>query len=217
MLDVRYGIKWILVGLCVLVTGPLSVVSALAYRYLGIEAVFDFSAKLLSVVPGLPGQYLRASFYVVTLEECPADIAVAFGSFFSHPAVIVGRRVSIGAYSIIGTALIESDALIASRVSIPSGRHQHGDGSHAMEGSDLVASARLARVRVGQGAWIGEGAIVMESVGRRAVVGAGSVVTKPVPDGVVVAGNPARAINGRDKSDSPLLQKTGTPRTDYRQ
>jgi acetyltransferase-like isoleucine patch superfamily enzyme len=37
----------------------------------------------------------------------------------------------------------------------------------------------------------------MADVGRHSVVGAGSVVTKPIPDGVVAAGVPARVIRQR--------------------
>jgi acetyltransferase-like isoleucine patch superfamily enzyme len=46
------------------------------------------------------------------------------------------------------------------------------------------------------GCWIGANAIILPGVtiGRNSVVGAGSIVTKSVPDGVVVAGNPARII-----------------------
>ena len=197
---VDYRLKRVVTGVLMLVTWPFSIPSVLAYRFLGNESVFDFSAKLLSLIPGKTGQYLRASFYVVTLDRCPADVAVAFGSFFSHPGAALGHRVSIGSYSIIGTAEIESDVLIASRVSIPSGRHQHFDDTDSESSQSIVAQARLARVHIGQGAWIGEGAIVMASVGKRSVIGAGSVVTKPVSDGVIAAGNPARTIGERGQS-----------------
>jgi len=49
-------------------------------------------------------------------------------------------------------------------------------------------------VHIGRNVWIGGGAIVLPgvSIGDDAVVGAGSVVTRDVPPGVTVMGNPAR-------------------------
>jgi maltose O-acetyltransferase len=49
-------------------------------------------------------------------------------------------------------------------------------------------------VRIGQNVWIGGGAIILPgvTVGDDAIVGAGSVVTRDVPTGATVAGNPAR-------------------------
>jgi len=53
-------------------------------------------------------------------------------------------------------------------------------------------------IRIGDGAWLGGGAIVLPgvTVGRHAIVGAGAVVTRDVPDGATVVGNPARVRLG---------------------
>jgi maltose O-acetyltransferase len=57
-----------------------------------------------------------------------------------------------------------------------------------------IESARP--IRIGDGAWIGGGAIVLPGVGigDEAVIAAGSVVTRDVSARTVVAGNPARVI-----------------------
>jgi maltose O-acetyltransferase len=49
-------------------------------------------------------------------------------------------------------------------------------------------------VSIGQNVWIGGGAIILPglSIGDDAVVGAGAVVTRDVPQGATVLGNPAR-------------------------
>jgi acetyltransferase-like isoleucine patch superfamily enzyme len=46
-------------------------------------------------------------------------------------------------------------------------------------------------------AWIGAGAIILRGVriGKGAIIGAGSVVTRDVPSGAIVAGNPAKIVN----------------------
>ena len=62
----------------------------------------------------------------------------------------------------------------------------------------LMPGAHLSgSVRVGEGAYIGTGAVVLNgiSVGRGAVVGAGAVVTRDVPEDTVVVGVPARPLS----------------------
>jgi maltose O-acetyltransferase len=52
-------------------------------------------------------------------------------------------------------------------------------------------------VRIGKHVWIGGGAIILPgiSIGDDAVIGAGSVVTRDVPAGATLVGNPARQIS----------------------
>jgi len=191
----RYKLKCLIVyGLYVLVW-PLGVPSRLAYQFFGSEAVFEFSAKLLCLLPGKVGQYLRAAFYKMTLAGSHCDLMVGFGSFFAHPTARVGRKVGMGSFTIIGTAVIGDGVMIGSRVSVLSGKYQHGS---FLPGASPGQAARFETVTIGAGTWIGEGAIVMASLGRHCMVSAGSVVTKPAPDRVVAVGNPARFLKGAE-------------------
>ncbi|MGH9478256.1 MAG: acyltransferase [Terriglobales bacterium] len=162
------------------------------------EPAFEFFGQLLSIVPGLPGDYLRAAYLGMTLRECPPDVRVCFGTRFTHAAASLGRGVFIGDFCSLGHCQVGARTLIASNVQILSGRHQHGrtpDGT--VFGGD---AGRFTQVRIGEDCWIGASAIVMADVGARSTVGAGAVVTRPVPSDTVVVGNPAR----------PLLKSTGS-------
>lgn len=58
-------------------------------------------------------------------------------------------------------------------------------------------------VTIGDGVWLGAGAIVCPgvSIGENTVVGAGAIVTKDLPAGVVAYGNPARVAREIDERD----------------
>jgi maltose O-acetyltransferase len=60
--------------------------------------------------------------------------------------------------------------------------------------------ARIGRVHIGAGAFVGAGSIVLPGVtiGDGAIIGAGSVVRHDVPPGMVAVGNPARVIKAVD-------------------
>ncbi len=62
---------------------------------------------------------------------------------------------------------------------------------------DMLENGRP--VRIGADVWIGGGAIILPGVtiGDDAIVGAGSVVTRDVPAGATVVGNPARVLGAR--------------------
>ena len=64
---------------------------------------------------------------------------------------------------------------------------------------EAVSSARSITpcpIVIGEGAWIGMRAIILQGVtiGRGAIVGAGTVVSEDVPPMSIVSGNPARLI-----------------------
>jgi glycosyltransferase involved in cell wall biosynthesis/acetyltransferase-like isoleucine patch superfamily enzyme len=186
-------------GLGVL-TLPFALLGTLFYRRFGSDVFFSEFGKLLSIIPGRLGAYLRAAYYLQTLEHSHYSLRIGFGSFFAHPTTHVGRQVVVGSYSIIGTATIEDHVMIASRVSLLSGKYQHFVG--AAERDNRPVDQRYQRVRIGHDSWLGEGAIVMADVGARCIVAAGAVVARPMPGGTMAIGNPARVVP-RKEFDAP--------------
>jgi maltose O-acetyltransferase len=120
-----------------------------------------------------------------------------------------GAHITIGAHTFVNVNVVmldSADITIGSRVLIGPGA-QLLTATHPLAMTERLpvewtpASAHgpyvtMARpITVGDGAWIGAGALVMPGVtiGEGAVIGAGSVVTRDVPAHTVVMGNPARA------------------------
>jgi acetyltransferase-like isoleucine patch superfamily enzyme len=156
------------------------------------EEVFVFWGQLVGLVPGILGRFLRRAYYRLTLERCALDCDIGFLAWFSHRSARVGRKVYIGPQAIVGTATLGDGAMIGSRASILSGAHQH---AHDERGElQPFTFERAERIEVGPHAWIGEGALIMANVGAGSIVAAGAVVSTPVPDRVVVAGNPFRFV-----------------------
>lgn len=158
------------------------------------------SSQLLSLVPGLTGQYLRRAFLARVLKGgCANSAAIEFGTLFSQVDCRIDERVYIGPRCHLGHVHLERDVLIAAGVHIPSGPHSHGTDLSAPI-HDQPGALRV--VRIGAGAWIGSNAVVLADVGRNTIVGAGAVVTRPLPDRVVAAGVPARIVR---RLDEPTL------------
>lgn len=189
--------KWLLKRaafvLAAVLVSPWVVLARLQGAITGGEGFFFATACTLGLVPGALGQYLRLAFYRFTLRGCSLDVCFGFGSRVNHPTAEIGRDVTIGGETSIGTATIGDHVLIGPRVSILSGRHQHDVWKSQQNVTD--GGVRFDRVHIGANCWIGEGAIIMADIGERCVVAAGAVVFRPVPADRLAMGNPARAMS----------------------
>jgi tetrahydrodipicolinate N-succinyltransferase len=98
---------------------------------------------------------------------------------------------------------------LGSRVTVTSGvKLLTHDGATWLVREAGFRYQRFGRICVGDDVFIGVNSIVMPGVtiGSRVIVGSGSVVTKDVPDGVVVAGNPARMVSTFDDYRAKVLR-----------
>lgn len=111
----------------------------------------------------------------------------ALTTFTAGASITVGDRVRLNGAGIqAATAIsIGPDAILGSCLIMDTDHHS----------IDHCSPVAARPVRIGARAWIA-GAVVLKgvSVGEGSVVGLGAVVTEDVPDGVVVAGNPARVV-----------------------
>jgi len=156
------------------------------------NSLYLFWAQFFALIPGIVGNFLRRAFYHLVFPECSWECEIGFGTFFSQPWAIIKKGVYIGPYCIIGKTILEEGVLIASRVSIPSGKRQHkrrNDGTLTPADENAFET-----IHIGAHSWIGEGAIIMADLENFVTVAAGSVVTQPVCRGCIVAGNPAKII-----------------------
>jgi acetyltransferase-like isoleucine patch superfamily enzyme len=114
--------------------------------------------------------------------------------------VVNPRNVSIGTNVAInhGVFLLGHSGISIGDDVVLSARCMLIDGSLALDEPGPMAGRTHcgAPITIGDGAWIGAGAIILAgvTVGRNAVVGAGSVVTRDVAQDSIVAGSPARPL-----------------------
>ncbi|QJW97376.1 acyltransferase [Frigoriglobus tundricola] len=162
---------------------------------LGRGRALESRSQLLSLWPGLTGQYLRRAFLQRVLTRCHPSATVEFGTFFSQPGAVLDENVYIGPRCGLGLVHLERDVLLAANVQIPSGGKTHYFDDPGRPIREQGGERKM--VTVGVGAWIGTGAIVLADVGAGTVVAAGSVVTKPLPANVIAAGVPAKVIRNR--------------------
>jgi acetyltransferase-like isoleucine patch superfamily enzyme len=134
-------------------------------------------------------RHVHRTFYLASGSKLSPDL-VAHEFSYIGPDCLIGPKVELGAYSMIGP-----------RVSVVGADHVFD-----RPGLPIIFSGRpeLKATVIETDAWIGCGAILMAGVriGRGAIVAAGAVVTKDVPAFEIHGGVPARKIADRFASDA---------------
>lgn len=154
-----------------------------------------------ALTAGRPEHRLGEQCFISLLASVDHDVLrlgdrtyIAAGAYLSGE-LIAGADCSINPYTVIrGRVTLGAAVRIGAHTSILG-------FNHSMEAGTPVFRQPLTSrgIVVGDDVWIGSHAVILDgvSVGSHAVIAAGAVVTKDVPPGAIVAGNPARFLRWR--------------------
>jgi acetyltransferase-like isoleucine patch superfamily enzyme len=135
-------------------------------------------------------------FDFVNLYGCQIGDHTKIGTFVEiQKGAKIGKNCKISSHSFICQGVtIEDNVFIGHSVTFINDRYPRAtsNGGNLLTDADWLCIPTF----VHKGASIGSGATLLSGVtiGENAIVGAGSVVTRNVPPGTIVAGNPARTL-----------------------
>lgn len=153
---------------------------------------------------------LRCQLLLITKRKIKLGKTSTFGRgtvLYAPNQMVIGENVYIGKYcSLEADIEIGNDVLLGNNVGLI-GKYDHdfscigksikdspwiGDPDYQFKGKGL-------KIVIENDVWIGYGSIIVSGVriGRGAIVAAGSVVLKDVEPYTIVAGNPARTVSKR--------------------
>ena len=135
-------------------------------------------------------------FSFTNLYGCEIGDDVKIGTFVEiQKGARIGNRCKVSSHTFICEGVtLEDEVFIGHNVTFINDRFPRA--TSAGGGLQTEADWECVPTVVKRGASIGSGATILcgITIGEKALVGAGSLVTKDVPAGAVVAGNPARLM-----------------------
>ncbi len=139
----------------------------------------------------------RVKIYAFTnLYGCSVGDDTKIGTFVEiQKGARIGARCKVSSHTFICEGVnIKDEVFIGHGVTFINDRFPRATNSDGK--LQTAADWKCDATCVEMGASIGSGATILcgVTIGERAIVGAGSVVTKSIPPGAIVAGNPARIL-----------------------
>jgi acetyltransferase-like isoleucine patch superfamily enzyme len=168
-----------------------------------------------------PDTHLGTDVFVSSLASVDCEVLslgdrtyVAAGAYITG-TISLGRDCSVNPYTVIrGDVRIGDATRIGAHTSLLGFNHTMTDPTVEFFRQPLVSRG----IEIGDDVWIGSHVVVLDGVrvGSRSVLAAGAVVTKDVPDGAIVGGNPARFLKWRiaPEGESDSAETAGSGSTD---
>ncbi|NBL64815.1 acyltransferase [Flavobacterium sp. NST-5] len=124
--------------------------------------------------------------------------------------LFIGKNAYIGPHSWISTygkVEIKDGALVGPRVKIYTGNHNY-DSDTIIPYDELTIAKKVV---IGENVWIGGDVTILPGVtiSEGAIIAASTVVTKDVPKGAIIGGNPGKLIKYRDLDKYDRLKAEG--------
>ncbi|MCL2470081.1 MAG: acyltransferase [Alphaproteobacteria bacterium] len=132
------------------------------------------------------------------LDHCGKNLKIGSQADISA-SISIGNNSELGSRCIIEKNVrIGDDVMMGPDVKILTHNHHYDrlDTPIRLQGLETFETT------IGNDVWIGANVTILpnKKIGHHAILGAGAVITKDVPDGAIVAGNPARTIKMRKLS-----------------
>ncbi len=166
------------------------------YRYL----IGDYLWLPIKWCPGLLGMALRNVFYRVGGAKLGKRVTILEGvEIINLAGLEIGDNSGVGYECFIeatGPVKIGDWVRMGPRVAMFTTNHNFSK-------KDLLVKQQgysVGRLDIGDDVWLGANVTILQNVriGTGAVIGAGSVVVKDIPDYAIAVGNPARVIGQRE-------------------